>query len=252
LKQEFRLLAEELKKICNGAPVYYLPNDGNWGDALIRHGTLKFLREECIDFTELPSNGRLAWLKARILRGTLIYGGGGGWCKLWDHSIALLTKRKDLFRNIVVLPSTYEKEYQLSNTIFYCRDRFESQHAMPKALFCHDMAFYLGKQDSTEGKGTGYFFRTDPERSGQIALPKNNYDISIEGYYLSEYAPFFKQISRYAIIHTDRLHVGIAACLLGRELHLYAGKYFKNRATFFSSIENNFESVHFHDNGLTQ
>jgi hypothetical protein len=41
--------------------------------------------------------------------------------------------------------------------------------------------------------------------------------------------------------------VAIAACLLGRELHLHPGGYFKNRAVFRSSIEGRFPNAHFHE-----
>lgn len=245
--EEFERLLNVLKHCCRDSPVFYLANPGNWGDALIRQGTLKFFRDHGIEFVELPLKSHRERIKYWFQRGTLIYGGGGGWCSLWDHSFEILNARKQRFRNIVILPSTYEKTYRLENATFFCRDRHESQQAMPEATFCHDMAFYLGPQPSSPGEGDGHFFRTDPERSGACVVPADNHDISMDGTHWSDPAPFFQQISKHAVIHTDRLHVAIASCLLGKELHFYPGSYFKNRATFLSSMDGVFEKVHFHD-----
>ena len=45
------------------------------------------------------------------------------------------------------------------------------------------------------------------------------------------------------IIHTDRLHVAILACLLHKRVHFYKGGYFKNEAVFRSSMRDYFDDV---------
>ena len=117
---------------------------------------------------------------------------------------------------------------------------------MPEASFCHDMAFYLSPTTHPDGHGVGSFFRMDNERSGNFPIPPENRDISHEGNERCEVAPFFSAIARYEVIHTDRLHVAIAACLLGRELHFYSGLYFKNEATYLSSMKGRYPDAHFH------
>jgi exopolysaccharide biosynthesis predicted pyruvyltransferase EpsI len=47
---------------------------------------------------------------------------------------------------------------------------------------------------------------------------------------------------------TDRLHVAIASSLMGKEVHLYAGSYFKNKEVFLSTLKEYFPNVLFHDN----
>lgn len=126
---------------------------------------------------------------------------------------------------------------------------FESKQKMPNATFCHDMAFYIGKEFLQKGKGSGkgYFFRCDAESANRIKIPPGNVDIALQGNHLSDVSQYFEILNRFAIIYTDRLHVAIAACLLEKEVHLYPGAYFKNRAVYLSSIKDYFDNVFFHE-----
>ena len=256
MQSSFINLEKILKKKCRGAPVYYLSNPGNWGDALIRQGTLKFFDKIGLDFKELSykelvelelTKNRKSLFSLFRKKPTVIYGGGGAWCKLWNHSVKYIDKLKDRY-NIIVLPSTYESSYSVPNTTFFTRDKYESIRNMPQSTFCHDMAFYIGDDfvSGQKGKGEGYFFRTDKESAKQIDIPSGNYDISLAGNHLSEVAPFFEALDQYSTIHTDRLHVSIAAALLGKKVHLYPGSYFKNKAVYLSSLKDNFDNVIFH------
>jgi len=247
LLNEFNVIAEVIKSKTIKKPIYYLANPGNWGDALIRQGTLKFFSDINLEYTEVSRN-IFNWLRPLYSGGTVIYGGGGGWCEIWNQPqkyLTALTKRFD----VIVLPSTFGKKYEISNTIFFCRDSFDSANHMPDAKFCHDMAFYLGNQFCTEekGRGKGYFYRTDLESANQINVPLTNNDISLQGNHFSEVSQFFAQLDQFASIYTDRLHVAIAACLLQKEVHLYPGSYFKNKAIYDSSIKNNFKNTYFHN-----
>ncbi len=261
MQNSFNKLAQLIKKECPGAPVYYIPNPGNWGDGLIRHGTLKFFNDIQLDFTEvsfkdlkqLQTNRTYrSWRHPFGKKATVIYGGGGGWCKLWNHSSKYINELQDKY-NFIVLPSTYESSYTVANTLFFARDKFESLYNMPQAFFCPDMAFYI-KSDFTskiKGQGTGYFFRTDNESSRKIILPENNRDISLEGNHLSDISSFFEAIDQFEIIYTDRLHVCIASALLNKEVHLYQGSYFKNKALYLSSLKEYFNTVTFHEESKT-
>ena len=241
MKQYFDFLETFIKSECEITPVYYVANPGNWGDALIRHGTLKFFKERHIAVQEITDTKAVDALPDG---GTLLYGGGGAWCKLWNHS-SDIQKWQQKFK-IIVLPSTYEFTYNIPNTIFFRRDQGKSKQNMPDSHFCHDMAFYI-QDDFFTGQqgGIGYFFRTDKESSRRIAIPEDNVDLSRQGKHLSDVVPFFAEVDKYSVIHTDRLHIGIAACLLKKELHLYLGSYFKSRAVYNTSIKPYFENTHF-------
>ena len=70
-----------------------------------------------------------------------------------------------------------------------------------------------------------------------------NMDISLWGNEITPIAPFIKKIDEFDIIHTDRLHVAILACLLHKRVHFYKGGYFKNEAVFRSSMRDYFDDV---------
>jgi exopolysaccharide biosynthesis predicted pyruvyltransferase EpsI len=247
LLAQFKIIEQVLKEDIKKGPVYYVPNPGNWGDGLIREGTKKFFRDINLEYREIfPSKRNWSdWILPSVQGGTVIYGGGGGWCK--NHGNA--AKYVNFFRkrfNVIVLPSSYQFTYAYPNTFFFRRDKFESKQNMPDSIYCHDMAFYLGEIRMQKGKGTGYFFRWDMESSGKIDIPKGNIDLSSHGNYMSEGITFLQHLSSYSEIHTDRLHVAIASSLLGLELHFYPGAYFKNYAVYRSSMKDHFENVTFH------
>lgn len=249
MQNEFNKLEEKIKEVCKNRPVYYLANPGNWGDGLIRYGTLKFLKDKQIPYTELSIRKKclLKWIIPFLKGGTVIYGGGGAWCKYYYYAYSYIKKLMPRF-NIIVLPSTYEYNFSVSeNVTMFARDKFQSIQNMPRSIFCHDMAFYLGKIEAPKGKGTGYFFRTDVETSNKIELPQCNRDLSLEGTDNSDIYPFLAAISEYETIYTDRLHIAIAAALMGREVHLYPGSYFKIKAIYESSIKDYFKNVHYHE-----
>ena len=50
MHKEFLLLEEVIKEKCENGPVYYLANPGNFGDSLIRYGTIKFFKDIIVFF----------------------------------------------------------------------------------------------------------------------------------------------------------------------------------------------------------
>jgi len=218
-------------------PRAYMANPGNLGDALIREGTLRFFSEIGLSYEEIrnPPDTRV---------GTFIFGGGGAWCQNWDHSYfvsAALQKAE----TIIVLPSTYAIQSQLFESPkihFFCRDTNQSQSFCPRARFHQDMAFHLARSiHPRPGTGVGYFMRTDKERLGTFDIPKGNKDISALGQTFNSTKYFINAIGAVGVVHTDRLHVAIAACMLGKKIYFYAGNYFKNRAVYLSSMKDRFD-----------
>lgn len=244
LDVEFAALAEYLKGLCGDQTVYYMANPGNWGDALIRQGTLLFFQQIGLHVSEIKDQEDLNRMSPTV--GTLVYGGGGAWCKLWNHGEMWATQFKQRYR-VVVLPSTFEMAYAIPNTTLFCRDRYESQTNVPVARFCHDMAFYLhhAVEPVPAGSGTGWFMRTDAESGHSRPIPPQNDDVSLRGTHLSDVKPLLAAVAPFETIHTDRLHVAITGCLLGKKVHLYPNSYFKNRAVYLSSMRDYFDKVEF-------
>lgn len=99
-----------------------------------------------------------------------------------------------------------------------------------------------------------YLFRQDIESTG-IAIPKNNIDASekfnygvtssLKAHYTVHH--LLKFLSTYKVIHTNRLHIGIASALLGKDVHLYPNNYYKCRAVYEHSIRQKFSNVIWHD-----
>lgn len=61
-----------------------------------------------------------------------------------------------------------------------------------------------------------------------------------EGFIAVSAACFLRFIARYEQVKTDRLHVGIGAALLGKQVSLRPNRYFKNRAVFEHSLRGSF------------
>ncbi len=251
---EFYRLSETILNLANGKKVLYFPNPGNWGDGLIRAGTLAFFKHFGIAFDEISLEGgsiynNSQFLKAKLGNRLLVVGGGGAWCSHYPHladSVANIQRRFG-FKNIIVLPSTYDRRYDIDNVTFCRRDHFLSKEHMPKALFCHDMAFFLGRIETSFSaeKGVGNMFRTDIETSGKIDVQEDNYDLSAQGNEKDAAAPFFYHINQYEVINTDRLHVSVAGSLLGKKVRLYEGSYGKNKSIYLSSMKSFFPNTEF-------
>jgi hypothetical protein len=77
MQKAFTILEKTLKAECSRGPVYYFSNPGNWGDGLIRYGTLKFFQDINLHYKELKSAKKKEWLLPFLRGGTVVYGGGG-------------------------------------------------------------------------------------------------------------------------------------------------------------------------------
>ena len=79
-----------------------------------------------------------------------------------------------------------------------------------------------------------------------MPIPRGNRDISAEGTESTPMAEFLEAIARFETVHTNRLHVSIAAAMMGRRVHLYANSYFKNKAIHETSLSAAFPNLSFH------
>lgn len=153
---------------------------------------------------------------------------------------------------MLVLPHTFGMTAESlgfrKHDIPFRRDHKGSCKFAPDALFCHDMAFFLGRiaVEPPEAQ-VGYFFREDAEKIEGMIVPEGNRDISGEGREGDKMADFLHAISRFETIHTNRLHVAISGAMMGRRVHLYANSYWKNQSIYDASLKLAFPNVSFHD-----
>jgi len=246
---EYSALASTLSDKSQNAKVYYLPCHGNWGDGLIREGSLKFFKMLGLRYAEINrrsiKTGDELPRKESKSRRLLIYGGGGGWCHLYQGSIELVSRLAPLFSEVVVLPSSYEEKPLIHNVTWFARDKYQSMENVPSAEFCHDLAFLLKPLSLKKGRGDGWFMRTDKESLRKYSIPENNLDLSLKGNYKKSSRDFFHHLDQYAVIHTDRLHVAIGGALLEKKVRLYPGAYFKNEAVWKSSMQEYYPKVEY-------
>ena len=97
---------------------------------------------------------------------------------------------------------------------------------------------------SAVDKKTLQAFRTDSERTAMV-LPINNLDLSnlLEmGVELKELAYmnshyFLSFLNQFSLVRTNRLHVGIGATLLGKDVEFYENSYYKCKAVYDYSLK---------------
>lgn len=253
MKAAFDGLAEQIRRQAGGKPILYLVNPGNFGDALIGFGATLFFEDYGFDVQRILLSTR--WLKLRSALvnlstqpsggNLLVYGGSGAWCKATFLAQRVVRLNALVSKNILVLPSTYEDIRPPAEVTAYARDRFESLDKIEPGLFCHDMAFYMALVDPDRilpnrrppGKRLGLFFRVDNEARphGFADLP-GNHDLSAHGSERSDPSAFLRHLDDYEIVATDRLHVAIGAAILGKQVAIATGNYFKIRAIYDSSV----------------
>jgi exopolysaccharide biosynthesis predicted pyruvyltransferase EpsI len=256
--------------------VAFFQNTGNAGDALIWYGTLclfKKLGISCTPYSVAIKN------HPSIPIDVIVYSGGGNLVPYYHHCFQFLQDVMGRGIPVIVLPHTIQGHQSLlsqlrPNVTLLCREKM-SYHYCKKIvpykenvfLAC-DLAFFADLTPFTPSKKEEeappknlFAFRLDCEinklREG-IPLPSTNQDISSYGSLTDTTSDdenfavverFIKTIDAYDVVWTDRLHVGIAAFLLGKKVHLFDNSYGKTRAVFASTIKplDHHHRVIFHD-----
>ena len=259
LRRPFDQLAETLLKAASGREIIFLQNAGNYGDCLIRYGTLRFFEDIGLRYREYDMAKR-THKAAALAEGILdrlahqhlfVYSGSGAWADVSNVGLKNVHRQIAANKNIFILPTTFQY-FGLPGTIpVFVRDQFESWKVVPHAKFCHDMAFYLAlvaperllPDRIAPDRTLGLAFRTDNEARdhGLAALP-SNVDLSAFGTHISDPQVLLRMIDQFSEIVTDRLHIAIGAILLGKRVLLTEGCYFKIRAIYNSSIKGIFHN----------
>jgi exopolysaccharide biosynthesis predicted pyruvyltransferase EpsI len=249
-------LEEEIQRVTNGKPFIFVVNQGNWGDALIRYGALRFLRSHNFKYTAIGYKEAMTITTRRLKRLTgqevppMVFSGGGVFNGIYKggKQFHKLLRR---FGPTLLLPNTLKmplKDMGLQDgDIIFRRDKFESTEAGPDTPFCHDIAFFIRPLTATVGKGEGNFFRQDAEAPANFTFPEGNRVLSADGDQSTPVAGFFEVLAQFDAINTNRLHVAIAGALLGRKVNLFPNSYLKNHAIFRTSLEPFYPNVRFID-----
>lgn len=255
---EFKDLAEFIVEAAKGRTLVEVVNTGIWGDALIHAGQREFFSHFGISYVQIPVwpkpwRGAL-WkmYKGRSLR-PVGFVSGGGFMQPWYDRPNEVRRASRSFGHFILLPSTLGMTPVLESrkSDIWVRDKSQSTQYVDQYRFCHDMAFFLDPKPRRASEELGLFFRKDKERVVGT-LPPGNVDLSAKGTHSSDPEEFLDEIGRFEKIYTDRLHIGIAGALLGRETHLFPSRGGKTRAIFDASLRENYPNVEFHEGGLQE
>ncbi|MCQ2562305.1 MAG: polysaccharide pyruvyl transferase family protein [Alphaproteobacteria bacterium] len=244
------LLYKHLSKIGRFT---YIPNPGNMGDMLIAASTLQFFDKHNLKY-QMFSDG---------VSDTIVYGGGGIWTsdyyRHWKKILPIFKQAK----KVIILPSSFYNCDKLLKIIdgrftIFCRERQSYNYLLKaktkaKILLDHDMALRTTKDIFSVPIKTGRdeyklikrmanfkfrkhmrFMRTDCES----VIKNQNTDLDISSLvYGSEYASknwiYFSAQLMLSIVYnvksltTDRLHVGIAGSLMGKDVTMVDNSYKK-------------------------
>lgn len=267
-----------------GRKIFYKPNPGNGGDALIAAGTFKLFRE-CGLEVEIITGNDYSHLNGQIV----LYAGGGNLVKEYTNCAEFIKKVHSYVEELIILPHTINSHEELlaslkENVTIFVREKtsyeiLNSNNPRFKLLLDHDMAFNikvgdydlnsffsLATQRLIEYKMKNIFmggkkkelnaFRVDVEKT-DIKLPNNNIDVSVKINHSSSMYPetivqkttrdIFQFVDSFDNISTNRLHIAIASALLGKTVKMYKNSYYKNRAIFDFSLKDSFSNVKFYE-----
>ena len=236
-------LEEHLRRF-SGKEVYVLLNSGNAGDGLIHLGGRRLFRTLGIKTREFL-------YPADVEGETLLIYGCGGFGGVSTRRVGESLHYIPRFREVLILPSSFDtgrsevREFLAGlprNVTVYCREKIS--HAMAREAMAHpsnlrlgrDLAFHCDYRTwaAHRGKGTLVCFRTDAE-TARDSLPPANIDVSRFGDKHDSW-PLLYTVSRFAEVHTDRLHVGIVAAMTGKKTFLFDNNYHKIRAVYEYSL----------------
>lgn len=221
---------------------------GNYGDSLIWHGTKILL-------SSLNISEHYVDISSSQYSNVLFIDGGGNLVDYYSDVKEFLLKKPALYDKIIILPHTIfgEKQIEALNNVssdltVFCREKVSAEFLEDKfhrgeIYLWHDCAFYNKFSPISSGKGILNAFRSDRESILQT-LPRLNIDISYNGYATKPLNELIEVLQKYEQINTDRLHIAIAATLLGKHVRLFPNSYYKNRAVFDYSLRR-FSNVSF-------
>lgn len=192
--------------------IYYKPNPGNGGDAIIAYSTYQLFKILNINYKVVSESDDLA-------NKIVLYAGGGNLVKEYDHCAIFVKKYHDKVKKLIILPHTINGHERLlrdlgENVVIICREKVSFEYVSkivdgPKVLLMHDLAINLNanrilkenaklplyvnynkvflkqKLKNLKRGNIGNFFSTklncyriDVEQTN-IQIPKDNIDLSI-------------------------------------------------------------------------
>lgn len=247
----------------------FIPDQGNLGDALLATATLRFFDAHHLPYRMLCDAPEPA--------DVVVYGGGGIWIPDYEQEWLRFLPIFRQAKRVVILPGSYrhcDRLLEVADERFtlFCREM--DSYAYLRSSGCkatiipdHDMALrltadFLAEPREKEPKqfrsneiprsfahlpqcDVGYLLRSDSE-GADIPYVPGAVDLSACAGFsalatraeLAFYARFMLcAVDYFGTIVTDRLHVGIAAALMGKQTYLLDNSYRKLSAVYTHSLQ---------------
>jgi exopolysaccharide biosynthesis predicted pyruvyltransferase EpsI len=273
------LVAEVLRPFRNRR-VLFFPNSGNAGDSLINVASIHAFDRAGVRWQAIGQDANVEGHTV-ILGG----GGNfiPDYATIRNAFLGFLDKAREIILFPHTVRGNEDVLDRMgSNVTLICRDVESYRHASAAApsalvLLAHDMAFHLDTErllDSAEAaavhgpafqaairehgidlarlqqRSRVFYARHDRERSGSIG--GSDADVSAIfafGTWPGKAEPaawsLMEMVRISPAIETDRLHVGIAAALLGKDCVLHDNSYGKNLGVWQHSLRHHFPTVTF-------
>jgi len=216
-----RSRAEILAELGDCPDVTLVRGPGGLADELMCAGTRLLLsdrRYREIDVEELcASGGRTALLM-----------GSGAFSRAYHEWMPLALAVAEMrFERVILLPSSFDvmveevrAALRRTRAVVFAREprSFDAIRGLCDARLALDGAFYYDYEPHRrDGAGVLNAFRTDLEAPRHWPLPPGNIDIPTTAGSLTAW---LDEIARHAIVRTNRVHVMIAAALLGKQVEV--------------------------------
>lgn len=147
---------EELSVFSNGI-IYYYPNNGNAGDALLNMGFYALAKKYNVHFVEINKN---EINKVRDVD-VLLIAGGGALVPEWGSTTELVANLNKNIKLIIFPQSIRDIDNVISNlpkdTVIFCREKYSYEYCLEKSnaksIFLeNDIAFYCDLHEILESK----------------------------------------------------------------------------------------------------
>jgi len=267
---------ELLAGMAGRTTVHFLPSPGNGGDALIDVGFFDLARSVGLSYRVIDRRAELGANDTLVIAGGGIfvpeYEYMATTLRRYAQSVGQLVLLPQTVRGHEDVLGLLDERAHVFLREQTSLDYLVSVAPAAHPRFDHDMAFHADVAALRARRGLAGFrlsrgnlgrlalltalklnalttrrllaFRTDREAggTGHARLARDVSKLTAFGTATEDQcrfaaAQFIQTIDRFAEVDTDRLHVAIAAALLGKPARLHDNSYFKNRAVFAASLQ---------------